>query len=60
MPTGSRKCWGNKMDWNSFFNMGGYAFHVWGSYAVASLILGVSIWQARKRFQKALKAIKTS
>jgi heme exporter protein CcmD len=48
------------MDWTAFFNMGGYAFHVWGSYTLASLILGVSIWQAKRRFNTARMAIKQS
>lgn len=48
------------MDWTAFFNMGGYALHVWGSYAVASLILGVSVCQAKKRFTNAHKAMKQS
>jgi heme exporter protein D len=35
------------MSWNSaaeFFAMGGYAFYVWGAYAVTALCIGVELW----------------
>src|SRR5262249_17760228 len=35
------------MSWSSpgeFFAMGGYAFYVWGSYAVAALCIGGELW----------------
>ncbi|HXM35748.1 MAG TPA: heme exporter protein CcmD [Pyrinomonadaceae bacterium] len=28
------------MNWSKFFSMGGYAFYVWGSYAVALIAMG--------------------
>ena len=28
------------MSWSEFFSMGGYAFYVWGSYAVALVAIG--------------------
>ena len=28
---------------NEFFNMGGYAFYVWGSYALALVILALNV-----------------
>jgi heme exporter protein D len=28
------------MNWTEFFSMGGYAFYVWGSYAVAAVVIG--------------------
>ena len=28
------------MNWSEFFSMGGYAFYVWGSYAVALIVMG--------------------
>jgi heme exporter protein D len=28
------------MKWSEFFSMGGYAFYVWGSYAVALIVMG--------------------
>ena len=27
------------MNWSEFFSMGGYAFYVWGSYAVALIVM---------------------
>ncbi len=32
--------WGS---WNEFFAMGGYAFYVWGSYAVTAIALLIEI-----------------
>jgi heme exporter protein D len=35
------------MSWNSaaeFFAMGGYAFYVWGSYAVAAVCIAGEVW----------------
>ena len=38
--------------WSAFFNMGGYAFYVWTSYGIATLVLlwGVvkPLWQHRQ------------
>jgi heme exporter protein D len=31
------------MNWPSFFNMGGYAFYVWGSYGLAIVAIAVEI-----------------
>ena len=31
------------MNWSEFFNMGGYAFYVWGSYGVFALAIAVEI-----------------
>ena len=28
------------MNWSEFFSFGGYAFYVWGSYAVALIAMG--------------------
>ena len=28
------------MNWSEFFSMGGYGFYVWGSYAVALIVMG--------------------
>lgn len=37
---------------DEFFDMGGYAPYVWGSYGIAFAVmfwmLGTTIWQARK------------
>ena len=40
------------MSWNSageFLAMGGYAFYVWGSYAVAALCIGLELWWLLRR-----------
>lgn len=45
--------------WHSaaeFFNMGGYWFFVWGSYAVALLVMVVEPLLARHRHRQALLA----
>lgn len=43
------------MNWSEFFSMGGYAFYVWGSYAIALLALGGEVLLLRQR-KKTLKA----
>lgn len=42
------------MNWAQFFNMGGYAFYVWGSFGVALLLMGVEVVMLRRRRQRAL------
>jgi heme exporter protein D len=40
------------MSWNTvgeFLAMGGYAFYVWGSYAVAALCIGLELWWLLRR-----------
>ncbi|UCH52445.1 MAG: heme exporter protein CcmD [Pseudomonadota bacterium] len=37
------------MNWSDFFAMGGYALYVWGSYAVAAIVLIGNILVARSR-----------
>lgn len=37
------------MNWARFFNMGGYAFYVWGSFGVALLSMGVEVLLLRRR-----------
>jgi heme exporter protein D len=38
------------MDWSKFFSMGGYAFYVWGSYAVALVSISAELlFLAKKR-----------
>ena len=34
---------------SEFFAMGGYAWYVWGSYAVAALALAAEIWALARR-----------
>ena len=42
------------MNWGRFFDMGGYAFYVWGSFVVALLLMGVEVWSLRRRKRRAL------
>jgi heme exporter protein D len=42
-------------DWQTFFDMGGYAAYVWPAYAtsiLALLALGVVSWRAMKRSER--------
>jgi len=34
---------------SEFFAMGGYAFYVWGSYAVTFALLGIEVFLLMKR-----------
>ena len=31
------------MNWSDFWNMGGFAFYVWTSYALAAVVLALNI-----------------
>jgi heme exporter protein D len=45
------------MNWPEFFNMGGYAFYVWGSYGVFALAIAaeiVAVWLRKRRVLAAL------
>jgi heme exporter protein D len=42
------------MNWTQFFNMGGYAFYVWGSFGGALLLMGVEVLLLRRRRRRAL------
>lgn len=40
------------MHWNSiseFFEMGGYAFYVWGSFAVTFIAMAIELWLINQR-----------
>jgi len=37
------------VNWSEFFNMGGYALYVWGSYGMAALVLVFNVLAARRR-----------
>lgn len=37
-----------------FFEMGGYAFYVWGSFGVALLLMAVEVWLLLRRRRRAL------
>jgi heme exporter protein D len=42
--------WGS---WSEFWAMGGYAFYVWGSYAVTAVALALEIVLLRRRAREA-------
>lgn len=42
------------MNWAQFFEMGGYAFYVWGSFGVALLLMGVEVLLLLRRRRRAL------
>ncbi len=47
------------MNWKSFdefVQMGGYGLYVWGSYAVAIVVMLVEASSARRRLRRALRA----
>ena len=46
------------MNWSEFFNMGGYAFYVWTSYALTFIILLANIVSPILQRKKAIKRIK--
>lgn len=46
------------MNWAEFFAMGGYAFYVWASYAVAVAVLALNVWlplRRRKQVRRTLR-----
>lgn len=43
------------MNWTQFFNMGGYAFYVWGSFGVALALMGAEVLLLRRRRRRALR-----
>lgn len=45
------------MNWSEFFAMKGYALYVWGSYAVAFLVMIVEIFLVRHRRKIALQQL---
>lgn len=42
------------MSWSRFFDMGGYAFYVWGSFGVALALMGAEVLLLRRRRKRAL------
>ena len=44
------------MTMSTFFAMGGYAFYVWGAYAVTAILLAVEILAVRARYRAARRA----
>jgi heme exporter protein D len=45
---------------NDLVAMGGYGFYVWGSYAVAALLIVVEIIAVRGRFKASQRAARSS
>ena len=46
------------MQWHSieeFFNMGGYAFYVGGSFGITALVVVAEIWQVRAKRRDILR-----
>jgi len=46
------------MNWGEFFNMGGYAFYVWGSYAIATVVLGLNVWLPLRHYRAQQRKIR--
>ena len=46
------------MNWTDFFNMGGYALYVWGSYLLAVIILGLNVWLPLKHYREQRRKLK--
>jgi len=46
------------MNWESFFNMGGYALYIWGSYLLAFVILGLNVWLPLQKYRKQRQKIR--
>ncbi|RMD70437.1 MAG: heme exporter protein CcmD [Gammaproteobacteria bacterium] len=45
------------MNLREFFSMGGYAFYVWTSYALALFVLIANVWMPVRCQRQALKTI---
>lgn len=43
-----------KSSWSQFFEMGGYAFYVWGSFSVALILMAVEVLLLLRRRKRAL------
>lgn len=46
------------MNWSEFFNMGGYAFYVWTSYALTLVVIVANIISPIMQRKKVIKQIK--
>lgn len=46
------------MNWTDFFNMGGYAFHVWTSWGLTTLVLVMMVLLPKLRNKKIRTEIK--
>ena len=45
------------MNWARFFNMGGYAFYVWGSFGVALALMAAEVLLLRRRKRALLRQV---
>lgn len=43
--------------WSAFWNMGGSAFFVWGSYFVTALLIGVELMMVRRRRRDTVRSL---
>lgn len=43
------------MNWAEFFEMGGYAFYVWGSYGVTALFMAIEVILLKRRRKDLLR-----
>jgi len=41
--------------WAEFWEMGGYAFYVWGSFGATALVVIVEIWQLRAQHRALIR-----
>lgn len=48
----------NWSSWAEFWDMGGYAFYVWGSYAVVAGGVALELWLAVGRRTQVLRALR--
>lgn len=46
------------MNWSEFFDMGGYAFYVWTSYAITFVVIVANIVSPILQRKKVIKRIK--
>ena len=46
------------MNWAQFFDMGGYAFYVWGSFGVSLALMGVEVLLLRRRRHALLRQVR--
>ena len=44
--------------WSDFWNMGGYALYVWGSYAVVAVSVLLEVQWAAQRQRRAIEQIR--
>ena len=45
--------------WAEFWEMGGYAFYVWGSFGATALVVIVEVWQLRAQRRALIRNLLT-